>query len=79
VANGVVYVGECSQVEAFDAAGATNCSGRPASCRPLWSTDNGGTVVSPAVANGAVYVGSSRICDFWGCGGQSNLHGFALP
>ena len=45
---------------AYDALGATNCSGSPTTCLPLWRTPvrtTGGHVFvsSPAVANGVVY------------------------
>ena len=61
VVNGVVYVGRSSNgLEAFDAAGVTNCSGTPKTCAPLWSVSVGpvGTS-SPIVANGVVYIGST--------------------
>ena len=71
VANGVVYVGSNAsvydhKVYAFDAAGVTNCSGTPTKCAPLWTAATGGSVGSPAVANGVVYVGS----------GDTNLYAF---
>jgi outer membrane protein assembly factor BamB len=61
VANGVVYVGSVEgELYAFDAAGATGCSGAPKTCSPLWTATTGGAIYSssPAVANGVVYVGS---------------------
>ena len=65
VANGVVYVGSYFEgnLFAFDAAGATNCSGTPKTCQPLWTAPTasrpfGSMFSSPAVANGVVYVGS---------------------
>jgi outer membrane protein assembly factor BamB len=61
--NGVVYIGReniggpGAGVFAFDAAGVTNCSGNPKNCTPLWQRDDIGIVqVSPAVANGLLYV-----------------------
>jgi outer membrane protein assembly factor BamB len=64
VANGTVYVGSngpsllyTNNLYAFDAAGATNCSGLPKTCSPLWiGSAIGGVESSPAVANGDVYV-----------------------
>jgi len=60
VANGVVYVGSGDdKLYAFDANGATNCSGTPNRCSPLWTAMTGGGVgSSPAVINGVVYVNS---------------------
>ncbi len=60
VAGGVVYLGVADgNLYAFDAAGATNCSGTPKVCQPMWTGPIGGaTSSSPAVANGVVYVGS---------------------
>ena len=60
VVNGVVYAGASNGLEAFDASGKTNCSGRPKTCAPLWSASVGpvGTS-SPIVANGVVYIGST--------------------
>jgi hypothetical protein len=75
VANGVVYVssgacnptGECSTaLQAFDAAGTTNCSGSPKTCQPLWDTTRASndTPSPPVVARGAVYVGSDKFYAF---------------
>jgi outer membrane protein assembly factor BamB len=60
VVDGVVYAGASNNLEAFDAAGVTNCSGTPKVCAPLWSASGGpvGTS-SPVVANGVVYIGST--------------------
>src|SRR5207302_3868589 len=60
VANGVVYIGSGDgEFYAFSATGATNCSGTPKTCKPLWTGATGPyTDSSPAVANGVVYVGS---------------------
>ena len=65
VAGGVVYVGSADKkLDAFDAAGVTNCTGTPATCVPLWTGTMPGAgatdfiVSSPAVANGLVFVGS---------------------
>ncbi len=64
VANGVVYIGSdtdgsvSGRVNAFDAAGVTNCSGSPRTCQPLWISNTpslfGRTPIS--VVNGVVYV-----------------------
>ena len=49
-------------MEAFDANGATGCSGSPNQCSPLWTAPlNAGVVdqrTAPAVANGVVYIAS---------------------
>ncbi len=60
VANGVLYVGSTDdKLYAFDAAGATGCSGNPKTCSPLWTATTGGRIFSsPDVANGVVYVGT---------------------
>jgi outer membrane protein assembly factor BamB len=42
---------------AFDAAGASGCSGSPKVCQPLWSTDNF-AAERPVVAGGVVYASS---------------------
>jgi outer membrane protein assembly factor BamB len=62
VANGVVYIGSADgNLYAFSAAGTTNCSGTPKTCKSLWTAAAGRSVVSsPAVANGVVYVGSTN-------------------
>jgi outer membrane protein assembly factor BamB len=62
VANGILYISpdNNAKLEAFDAAGNTNCSGSPKTCSPLWTGTVGPDVKSsPAVANGVVYLGAS--------------------
>jgi outer membrane protein assembly factor BamB len=62
VVNGVVYGtwsdGLTAELDAFDAAGNTNCSGMPKVCGPVW---HGAPVTdaldTPTIANGIVYVG----------------------
>jgi hypothetical protein len=64
VSHGVVYVGSdtdghvSGRVNAFDAAGVTNCSGTPRTCLPLWISNTpsffGKTPIT--VVNGVVYV-----------------------
>ena len=46
---------------AFDAGGATNCSGSPVVCQPLWTAHLGGApqTNTPAVSGGRVYTASS--------------------
>jgi outer membrane protein assembly factor BamB len=64
VANGVVFVGTIAggslgaRLNAFDAAGSTNCSGSPKTCNPLWTSDDLGTIAATpiSVANGVVYI-----------------------
>ena len=70
--NGVVYAASTSagaksgNLEAFDANGATNCSGSPNQCSPLWTGPTGPNAAgpggggAPAVANGVVYVASTE-------------------
>ncbi len=66
VAGGVGYVtasatpGTSNDLVAFDATGATGCSGVPIWCQPLWSAVLSGEpgVTAPAVSGGRVYVAS---------------------
>ena len=62
-------------LEAFDAAGNTNCSG--ATCHPLWTAPLGpGTAgSSPAVVNGVVYTGSSNNLEAFDAAGVTNCSG----
>jgi hypothetical protein len=60
--DGVVVIGvetlSGARLEAFDAAGSTNCSGVPKTCRPIWVSDAWtglGGDAPPAIANGRVY------------------------
>jgi hypothetical protein len=65
VAGGVTYV-TGNQLYAFDAAGRIGCSGSPTTCAPLWigqtvpfgANSPSGSLNSPAVADGVVYVQS---------------------
>jgi outer membrane protein assembly factor BamB len=63
VADGVVYLASYgSTLLAFDAAGASGCSGSPKVCEPLWTANLGGEQglsSSPTVAGGVVYIGSA--------------------
>ncbi|MDQ1459761.1 MAG: eukaryotic-like serine/threonine-protein kinase [Actinomycetota bacterium] len=63
VASGTVYVGSgtlspssTGTLYAFDAAGTTNCSGTPKTCKPLWTATTASPPSAPAVASGHVYV-----------------------
>jgi len=58
IAGGVLYVADLSAtpaLQAFDAAGTTNCGGTPRTCSPLWTVPGSWGVTSPTVANGYVY------------------------
>jgi PQQ-like domain len=83
VANGVLYATTGARLDAFDAAGVTNCStatpygwegavSAPKFCSPLWSASLPNGTSSPAVANGRVYVtdavGQLRVFPAAGCG-----------
>jgi outer membrane protein assembly factor BamB len=62
VAYGNVYFGQGGggKLDAFDAAGNTDCSGSPKICSPVWSYEVGTTVnSSPAIANGLVFIGNA--------------------
>lgn len=56
-----VYVGSTDgRLEAFSAAGTTNCSGTPSVCTPLWTGATGGPILSsPTTSATAVFVGST--------------------
>lgn len=56
VTGGVAYVGsDDGKLYAFNAAGATGCSGTPKTCQPLWTGATGNFVrSSPAIAGGVV-------------------------
>jgi hypothetical protein len=56
VAKGVLYVNGGPGLEAFDAAGHTNCSGSPVVCQPLWQASVDWANGVPTVANGTVFV-----------------------
>src|SRR5262249_20694554 len=66
--SGVAYVtSDDGKLDAFDAAGISRCSGNPDTCKPLWtgvidvaSALGGLPASSPAVADGAVIVGSTN-------------------
>src|SRR5205823_2246179 len=78
VANGVVYVAsgfDEHKLYAFDAAGTTNCSGSPKTCAPLWTAATGpATWLTPAVADGVVYVGADKLYAF-DAAGTTNCSG----
>ena len=61
VVSGSVFVyGTDGNLYSFDAAGATNCSGVPRICSPLWQAHvDGNPNQSPTVVNGVVYVTSA--------------------
>ena len=60
IANGFVFAaGSGDRVVAFDAAGAKGCTGKPKTCKPLWSVSG----AFPAVAGGVLYV-SAHFTDF---------------
>jgi outer membrane protein assembly factor BamB len=64
IANGDVFVTDAEGVQAFDAAGSTNCSGTPKVCAPLWATSTRTSTGpaftpgpgSPVVVGGMLYV-----------------------
>ena len=87
VANGVVYVGG-GPLYAFDATVNANCSDLPGfptwpfapkSCEPLWTAPTLGYALSPAVANGVVYLSSTSVspdCNWEWCEIQSAAQAF---
>jgi hypothetical protein len=72
VNNGVVYTNGGLGLEAFDAAGKTNCSGSPKVCKPLWQAsvnwDNG----APTVSNGIVFATSGGALEAFDANGSTN-------
>jgi outer membrane protein assembly factor BamB len=65
VSGGYVYVSELghitSNVDAFDAAGNTDCSGSPKLCSPLWHVGSAAYPSSVAVAGGLVYAATNSL------------------
>ena len=56
--DGVVLVGDFGTLEAYDAAGAQDCTGSaPAMCTPLWTSSVGG--YDPIYAGGLVYAATA--------------------
>ena len=69
MANGLVYVSAADgTVQAYDAAGVTDCSATTRVCSALWDTNIGGSVGPVEVAGGRVYVGAV----------DGNVHVFGL-
>ncbi len=60
--SGTVYVSGPDRLNAFDAAGVSNCSGSPKVCGPVWQSQpyqvasSAAADSAPTVANGRVYV-----------------------
>ena len=73
VVNGVVYASTSSGLEAFDAAGQSNCSGTPTLCQPLWSAP--GVFGTPTVSNNTVYVTTSGSLESFDATGRTNCSG----
>jgi outer membrane protein assembly factor BamB len=75
VAYGTVFVStDTAGVEAFDAAGVTNCAGTPKTCTPLWH-GNGTSDTNVAVADGVAYVGGGGGLDAYDAHGTTNCGG----
>jgi hypothetical protein len=75
VSNGVVYVNGGPGLEAFDAAGHTNCSGTPDVCQPLWQASVTWNDGAPTVSNGAVFVTSNGDLEAFDASGNMNCSG----
>ncbi len=63
VADGVVFASgngttTGGELDAFDAAGITGCSGVPKTCAPLWTATTTSFLGNPSVATGTVYATS---------------------
>ena len=75
VANGVVYALSSGGIlDAFDATGVTNCSGKPEVCTPLWTAGTSGGESSVNVVSGVLYVGGSFI-EAFSANGSTNCAG----
>ncbi len=84
VANGLEFVGPSLPttssapflLQAFDATGASHCSGTPTVCAPLWTVDLDFPMEgSPAIVNGALFV--ATIGDPLGFFAPGTLHVYA--
>lgn len=85
-AAGILYVGtiaDTHSLQAFDAAGVTNCSGTTKTCLPLWAGDrpegSGPVRSAPAITDGIVYVGDASITAFDAAGVTNCSGGTCLP
>ena len=71
VANGMVYVAAQTLggpfLQAFSAAGTTNCSGTPKVCFPIWTRSiRAGSLsvtTTPAITNGVAYITAANLQD----------------
>ena len=75
VSNGVVYINGGLGLEAFDAAGQTNCSGTPTVCQPMWQASVNSAGAVPTVANGTVFVTSNGDLQAFDANGNTNCSG----
>ncbi len=76
VSAGVLYVSRDKLLYAFAANGATNCSGAPKKCLPLWTATFGTNVGgAAAVANGFVYVPAGNTLYAFDAAGSTNCSG----
>jgi hypothetical protein len=73
VTNGTAYLTSDGTLYAFDATGATNCSGLPKTCSPLWTAP--GAYNSPAIANGTLYVDSTLGISAFDAAGSTGCSG----
>ncbi len=73
VVNGVVYASTSGGLEAFDAAGQSNCSGTPIVCQPLWTS--AGTFGSPTVSNGTVFMTTTTGVEAFDANGNTDCSG----
>lgn len=73
VSNGIIYASTSSGLEAFDAAGQTNCTGTPTVCQPLWTAS--GTFGSPSVSDGTVFLTTTSGVEAFDATGSTNCSG----
>lgn len=74
VVDGVLYLGSSTGASAFDATGATNCSGTPRTCQPLRTFGAPAAASSLAVSDGLVLIGNLQ--DHSGGAWVGNVYGF---
>ena len=73
IANGILYVAT-GQLYAFDATGATGCSGAPTTCTPLW-TAPASQFHGMTIANGVVFVSDAEGVQAYDAAGSTHCSG----
>lgn len=83
VADGTLYQTSFSgELWAYDAGGATGCSGTPKVCRPLWAAVTGDEPsawpTAPVVSGDRVYVSMDELDEGWERTGRTTIRGYPL-